>query len=200
MEGGPTVRHLGLVMDTRCDETLEILAADPCERRPLAQEHARLGPLVFAQKPWLPRVEAAEVKESERTPVDEVSAIVARELAGVKIPVRDVVAGVLQDVVVEERRHEVDPPLVGEHHLRDVDERLAPRALPPPVEERARARADPDEAEIVDTGGKHEEAVDLPFVLRIGAHRVRREHDAVFAPRASRSSASEPKILMSGSR
>ena len=39
--------------------------------------------------------------------------------------------------------------------------------------------ADGDEPEVVDPGREHEEAVDLPLVLRERPHRVRREHDAV---------------------
>ncbi len=39
--------------------------------------------------------------------------------------------------------------------------------------------ADGDEPEIVDARREHEEAVDLPLVLRERPHRVRREHDAV---------------------
>ena len=116
----------------------QIVAAQLRERRTLAQQHARPLALMLAEQPGLARVEAAEVEEPERHTVDEIAVAVAEHLAAVQIPVGDVVAGILEDVVIEERRHEVHPPLIGEHHLRDVDQRLAPRRLPPPVEKRPR--------------------------------------------------------------
>ena len=119
------------------------------------------------------------MKEPERHTVDEVAVAVVEHLTPVEIPVGDVVAGILEDVVIEKRGHEVHPALIGEHHARDIDQRLAARGLPPPVEERPRGAADGDEPEIVDPRREHEEAVDLPLVLRERPHRVRREHDAV---------------------
>ena len=116
---------------------LQVVVAELSKRRPLAQKDARPLALVLAEQPGPPRIEAAEVEEPERNAVDEIAAAIAEHLATVQVPVRYVVARVLENVMVEERRHEVDPPLIGEHHPLDVDQSLAPRRLPPPVEKRA---------------------------------------------------------------
>ena len=56
--------------------------------------------------------------------------------------------------MIEETRHEVDPALVGEHVARHVRQRLAPRDLPPPIEERPRRLANGDEAQVIDAGSQ----------------------------------------------
>ena len=89
-------------------------------------------------------------------------------LATVQVPVGDVAARVLQNMVGEERRNEIHPSLIGEHHPRDVDQRLTPVRC---HHQSRKGRAESPTAmkpKIVDADRQHEEGVDVPIVLRIG--------------------------------
>ncbi len=127
----------------------------------------------------LARVESAEVEEAQRPAVDEVPIAFVRHVSRVQIPIRDVVAFLLQDVVLEESRHQVDPALIGDHHARDIVQRVTPRRRPPPLEKRQRLGAHRDEPEIVGAGGKDDVHVDSAVVSRERVRGVRRQHNAV---------------------
>jgi len=98
---------------------------------------------VLAQRVGLERVEAAVVVEAQRPAVDFVAVGAALQLALEEVPVRDVVALVGDDGVVEVARHEVDPALVDEQPVVGRDPALAPEPLLPPRQERGRGRVTP---------------------------------------------------------
>ena len=124
-------------------------------------------------------IETAEVKEPQRHTINQIAATVDGQVPPVEIPIGDVVTGILEDRVLEETRHEVDPALVGEHVARHVRQRVAASDLPPPIEERPRRLTNRDEPQIVDAGSKDEEPVDLEVVARERLHRVRSQNDAM---------------------
>ena len=96
----------------------------------------------------------------------------------VQVPVRHVDAGVAQDRVVEARRHEVEPALVGVHPAAIAEEAVAAHAIRPPVEERPASGTHRNEPGTVEpchpeVGFARAEAVDREWL-----QEARREHDA----------------------
>jgi hypothetical protein len=81
-------------------------------------------------------VEAAEVEELEGLTVDAVSLARPVQITLVEIPVGDVVGGISEYVTVEDAGGEVQPALVHEAHVLDVDLALAVNPLFPEVQER----------------------------------------------------------------
>ena len=152
-------------------------ATDLGNVRTFTEQDAWCLALVLAEEVRLPVVVAAEVEEPERVTVDVVAVAIVSDGAAVEIPVGDVVAGLLENVVFEQARHKVDPPLVREHHPRDVRQRLAAGVAPPPVEEFGCPFADSDEAEVVDAGTEDLPGSDGPVVAGNRHHRVRSDHD-----------------------
>lgn len=125
-------------------------------------------------------VEAAEVVEAQRLPVDEpVSIRRARDRTLVEVPVGHVHAGVAQHRgALECVGHKVEPPLVDEVSKRVVDHAVIPQPLLPPAQQLADALAGGhgDEAQVVDARRHQVELTRLASVVGDGCRYVRREH------------------------
>ena len=123
----------------------------------LAQQNTWALALMLAEQPGLPEVESAEVEEPKRRAVDQVASSVPRERPRVKVPVGDVISRILEDEMFEKRRDEVDPTLVGEHHLAPRQSALHAWSIATTSPETAGiAVSHADEPEVVDAGRQHE--------------------------------------------
>ena len=91
--------------------------------------------LMFGQLARLQRIEATVMEKSERPIVDQDVIGATLEPSRVQIPVGDVVRRVAQNGGVrEETRYEIDPLLIDEQTVRDVDTAMIAQAFVPPVE------------------------------------------------------------------
>ncbi len=162
-----------------------VLGADPRQR--LRAGH--LDPvLVLAERGRGRRVEAAEVEEAERLPVDEVASPRPRlEPAHRQVPVGDVVGGVAEDVGPRpDSRHEIDPALVDETPFVGFDQAVVLEPLRPPGEQLVGdlAVAERDEAEVVGAGDQDVLFGGLAAVAGEGRGEVGGEDDTVLAGQA----------------
>ena len=82
-------------------EVGRVFTAQPGEHRPIAQENPRTVTLVRAEHVRLADVEPAEMEEAQRHAIDSIAVAVERQLPAVQVPIRDVVAGILEDRVIE---------------------------------------------------------------------------------------------------
>ena len=139
------------------------------------------------------------MEEAHRTTIDLVAALPPNDLAPVDVPVRQVDARVAQDDVIEVAGHEVDPPLVDEPHGAGIDDAVAAKAFPPPIEELERPCRHGEKAEVVDAGGQNVEFRRAPPVSRHGRGGMRCQHDRVLIGGEAMSK-NGSKTSISGSR
>src|SRR5664280_1984153 len=107
-------------------------------------------PLVHGQEVGSGRIEPAEVKEHQGSPVYQHRFSLSGQRALSNVPVGHV-AGRVANHVVRKTVDEVNPPLICEHHVGVVDQTVALKALPPELQESTLDSTDPgsDEAEVV---------------------------------------------------
>lgn len=100
-------------------------------------------------------------------------------MAPVEVPIGNVAAGVAKDMVVEERRTKVHPPLINEVAVRRVVKAVAPEMLLPPVENRPRCRPQRHESKVEDPGVQDVNLARVPVVARHRLEHVGCEHHPV---------------------
>jgi hypothetical protein len=137
---------------------------------------------VRAQVAGLLGIEAAEVKEAQARAAGEQAVLVLGQRTLGEVPVRDVAAAIGEQAdAAEHARDEVEPVLVDEQAVGDVDPAATLQALRPPLQ-KARAlvaAAHRDEAGVVGAGLHHVGLRRRLPVERHGVEEVRREHDLV---------------------
>lgn len=127
------------------------------------------------------RIQPAEVEEHQGTTLDGDSIPLPCHRALVDVPVGHVAARMANDVV-RKAVDEVDPPLIGEHHVGVVDDGISLEARPPEPEEPAVDGADPGpyESQVVDAGGQEVSFGGGPPVAGKGPEVVRGHDNVVF--------------------
>ena len=125
------------------EQLVGVAVAEDREIEVVLEPDAQLADLVLAQRVRLQRIKSAVVVEAQRPAVHLVAVGPALQLPLEQVPVRDVVALVGDDDVLEVARDEVDPALVDEQSLVGRDAALASEPFFPPREERQRVARTP---------------------------------------------------------
>ena len=89
---------------------------------------------------WVFRIDAAEMEEHQRLPIDQPGAVLPSPyIAMWKVPIGNIIAWVPQDERIRNKyRRKVHPTLVGEHVLVHVDTAVQVAPCTPPIYERTR--------------------------------------------------------------